>query len=270
MMAPCQDQAHKLMPTKKFIAALLLPVSLIDALQHFSLLFRGRLQMPRAASASVAVAAKVAVLLTIVFSLEPIFEAWIGSLERQHQSLGGQRPSERPCEVVVVGGGHSNELALRATSQLDGSALKRLVEGIRLHRMQGPGSRLVLTGGARGDSESTVAVMPRAAKLLGVPGGELILLLSTFSTADEAQIISQLLAGRQLLLVRSAWRMPRAMKLFVRSGAKVTFAPADFLCQAKNEGSPVRYPPSAAALWAIEHAASEYLALSWDWIEADR
>jgi uncharacterized SAM-binding protein YcdF (DUF218 family) len=95
---------------------------------------------------------------------------------------------------------------------------------------------LVFTGGwvpweAQAPLEGDI--LARHAAALGVPGDRIITTGRVSNTAEEAAAVSEALAGRglanaRILLVTSAFHMPRARALFEEAGLRVTPFPVDF------------------------------------------
>jgi uncharacterized SAM-binding protein YcdF (DUF218 family) len=82
------------------------------------------------------------------------------------------------------------------------------------------------------------------------------------NTADEAQAIAAMLpAHSTVMLVTSAFHMPRARKLFERQGLTVLPFAVDFQASGAWAGHPLRdplnYVPSVDGLWRSSRALRE-------------
>jgi uncharacterized SAM-binding protein YcdF (DUF218 family) len=164
--------------------------------------------------------------------------------------------------IVVLGGGHTSDPALPATSQIEGPTLARLVEGIRLHRLI-PGSRLLLSGGQVFDPVSNADIMAQVARALGVSPQDIVLEKESRDTEDEARIIRSMIGDEKFIMVTSASHMPRAMALFTKLGMRPIPAPTDHLTKESQGTSPGDFYPSAEGLRQAERAFYEYLGLAW-------
>src|SRR5690554_4443136 len=89
----------------------------------------------------------LALLWLLMTSTGPLPHRLIRSLEKRYEVFTGPlslQEGER-LHILVLGGGHTSDERLPANNQLSLSALGRLTEGIRLHRLH-PGSLLILSG----------------------------------------------------------------------------------------------------------------------------
>lgn len=140
-------------------------------------------------------------------------------LENQYETVSVKRLEDlnKPVNILVLGGGHTDDKRFPANNQLSETALMRLSEGIRIHR-QLPGSTLI-TSGHSGKSEIAQAqVLANAALLLGVDASHIKMQTQPKNTWAEANEYKRLLKdSAQLVLVTSAAHMPRAMYLFKKA-----------------------------------------------------
>ncbi|MEW5735652.1 MAG: ElyC/SanA/YdcF family protein [Thermodesulfobacteriota bacterium] len=203
--------------------------------------------------------AAAALLLLWAFSTQPLSRALILPLEARFAPY----PEEHGPQVdyvVVLGAGHSSDPRLPVTAHLSGQAMGRLVEGIRILRMN-PGSMLVLSGAGVTDPIPESRVMARAAVALGVDPGRIIEEPASRDTKDQAILLPPLLHGRPFALVTSAYHMPRAVALFRKAGSAPIPAPAAHLARPGSlRFSPM---PSADSLGRSNKAFHEYFGLLW-------
>ena len=173
-------------------------------------------------------------------------------LERHYSpySTGEAQPAADSVGfVVVLGGGHLADSTLSVTSRLSDSSIKRLVEGIRIHRMH-PGSKLMLSG--RGATEATTArLMATLARQLGVPDGVMRVEPRARDTHEEAEELRPVLGTAPFVLVTSAVHMPRAMGMFRHLGMNPIPAPT------------AAGTPNGFALGQAHLAFHEYVGLLW-------
>lgn len=96
----------------------------------------------------------------------------------------------------------------------------------------------------------------------GVDSAACISLEQARNTEEEALAVSKV-AGKRIILVTSAWHMPRAKLLFERQGFDVCVCPADFEMRAAAE-SPLKFSdfiPSGDAFLRNSYALKEWVAL---------
>ena len=101
-----------------------------------------------------------------------------------------------------------------------------------------------------------------------MPAEKILLTPPAMNTVDEAVGVRQLLASRQsgntkaqpphVILVTSAFHMPRSKALFERQGLTVIEYPVDSRVDATS-GAPMKYLPSAGALKDSDLAIRELL-----------
>lgn len=170
---------------------------------------------------------------------------------------------ERADAIVILGGGRQ-----RAAPEYGGSdvpfaaSLARLRYGARLQRQTG--LPILVTGGSPdGTSEPEAELMARALRQdFAVPvrwiEGKSI------NTAENARYSAVLLhqAGmRRILLVTDALHMPRARRIFSRTGLDVITAATNY--QARGSLRLVDFIPSAVALRDSAYAMHEWIGLLW-------
>jgi uncharacterized SAM-binding protein YcdF (DUF218 family) len=206
----------------------------------------------------------VGVILLILFSYGPLPDLLLKPLEYKYLPLLSVKDLPEIRWIVVLGGGHTSDPQLPANSQLGGSALSRLVEGIRLHNSL-PGSKLILSGGALYDPVPEAKVLAEVALALRVERQNLILESLSKDTEEEARLIQEMIGKDAFALVTSASHMPRAMGLFRKLGMHPIPAPTDYGVKESTgeEISPGKFFPGSTHLQNTEAAVYEYLGLAW-------
>lgn len=202
----------------------------------------------------------VGLLLLTALSYGFVADALLMPLEGKYSPFTS-KSGERAEFVVVLGGGHRSDTRLPLTSQISDVTLKRLVEGIRVHR-ETPGSKIVLSGGHWLDPVSDAEIMSQIAAIAGTPAVDIVLEKSSKDTSEEARLLRPLLGTNRFILVTSATHMPRSVALFKAQGMHPIPAPAEHLV-AKQPWSPGTFFPSSVALGRTERAFYEYLGLAW-------
>ena len=144
----------------------------------------------------------------------------------------------------------------------------RFFGGLELFR-PGRASLLVFTGGdsPRGPAAPLEAeVLAAAALTAGVPSDAILTTGSVRNTAEEAIAVAALLAGLpdvaappHVLLVTSAYHVPRAVALFERAGLRVTALPVDFQVSTGRAFSVLDLLPDARALWSTQRSLREVM-----------
>jgi uncharacterized SAM-binding protein YcdF (DUF218 family) len=198
-----------------------------------------------------------AFLVAYLGSIPLVGDALLGPLERQYPPLSGAAPPA--SYVVVLGSGYTPHDGIPITAALDPDGLARLVEGVRLERLQGS-ARLVLSGGALPGYSPPAIGYAVLARDLGIPDTSIVVLSQSINTAAESQAVARLVGQAPFILVTSASHMPRAMKLMHRRGLQPIPAPT-----AQKVGGPRRpllgLIPSSGGLESTARALHEYLGL---------
>lgn len=149
--------------------------------------------------------------------------AWENRYPRQWIMPANIQPAGIP--ILVLGSGDTQEPDLTPNDQLSETALQRLIEGIRIHRML-PGSILILSGYGGAASTSHAQTMAQTAISLGVDKEHIILQEQPKNTREEVSAyLSRFGTTRPPVLVTSASHMPRAMYLFNSCGISPYPAP---------------------------------------------
>jgi uncharacterized SAM-binding protein YcdF (DUF218 family) len=169
--------------------------------------------------------------------------------------------------IVVLSGGRVVAPGVAAVSEW-GNA-DRFFGGVELFQA-GKAPLIVFTGGGL-PWEPTVKtegeLLVEYAKALGVPARSMLTTGAVVNTEEEAEAVGALLLRRSVpgtgqvnphvLLVTSAFHMPRAQQLFEREGLKVTPFPVDFQVSVRNGVGVLDFMPSAVAIGHTEMAWRE-------------
>ena len=158
--------------------------------------------------------------------------------------------------VVLLGGGVGAHHDCGRTELFAGA--DRVLEAARVWKAQGGGElKLTLSGGEV--ERSTVPLL----RELGVAESAMMLFPDARNTAEEAaQIRAKFGEHPRILLVTSAWHMPRAKLLFERAGFAVTPRPTDYELHFVAE-EPIGigdFFPNAEALVRNSYALKEWVA----------
>jgi uncharacterized SAM-binding protein YcdF (DUF218 family) len=204
------------------------------------------------------------VTLLILLSYGAFTDVLLKPLEYRYPPLLNLKDLAEVRWIAVLGGGHTSDPQMPSNSQLSGSSLSRLVEGIRAHKSL-PGSKLILSGGALYDPVSDAKALADVALMLGVDRQNLILETLSKDTEDEARLIKKIVGNDPFVLVTSASHLPRSMALFRKLGMQPIPAPTDYGVREKQEAgiNPGMVFPNAGELGNAETAVYEYLGLAW-------
>jgi uncharacterized SAM-binding protein YcdF (DUF218 family) len=171
--------------------------------------------------------------------------------------------------VFVLGGGI---LGARDRSGIDaewGATADRFERALSLYTA-GRARVLMLSAGGPRDRRliGEGARLKEIALQRGVPPDSIIVTRETLNTAAEAEALAELAARlhwKRVLLVTSAYHMPRAMRLFRDCPAEIVPVPVNFQTfdpgQPSDNGSLDHYVPQSEALFRSEQALREYLGI---------
>lgn len=209
---------------------------------------------PRLARASVG----LGLLLTFLFSL-PIVGMWL-TRPLEGDPLSPERLAEAQA-IVILGGGRHRQVPEYGGDTVGATTLLRLRYGAYLYKQ----SRLPILvsggkpdGGALSEAETMRRVLVEE---FGVP----VRWVEERSddTRENALFSAELLrqAGiAHIVLVTSAWHMPRAQTAFAAAGLNVVPAPTDF---ASEPLTPRDFLPSYRGFRHAYRALHEYLGQVW-------
>lgn len=159
-----------------------------------------------------------------VLSLPPVAQALVRNRERQYPTF----PGDSVDYVVVLGSGHVSDTTVSVVSRLSGTAIYRLVEGVRIATAQ-PWATLVLSGYGGPDPRSNAEAYQDVAVSLGFPRERTFLEPRPRTTEEESAYLEPVLEGHPFALVTSASHIPRATALFRARGLDPIPAPTGFL-----------------------------------------
>ena len=171
--------------------------------------------------------------------------------------------------IVVLSGGR---IVAPGTSKIsEWTDADRFFGGVELYQA-GKAPLLVFTGGAtlwEPSAPSEGEILVGFARRYGVPAEAVMTTGRVYNTAEEAEAVARLLADRshvgseakkkpqRLLLVTSAFHMPRAKAQFEAKGFRVVAYPVDFLVSSEMQITILDFLPSANALSQTELAIRE-------------
>ena len=244
---------------KKLIGMLLMPISLIAIAFILSILLRNK--KPRASLAL----GLSSVTLLLLLSFQPIANRLLYPIENQFPAFNTQQPVEL---IHVLGNCHRVNGQIPPHAQLCGTAIYRLVEGIRILNAN-PNSQLLLTGYQGSQPQTHAEVLAQVALQLGVSRERLIVDGSPKDTREESMALAEYLDQHRhitkIAIVTSASHMPRAFSMMKHELSSLTHsiniyaAPAYFSASAEHHDWKIETP----ALRKSERAFYEILGLIW-------
>ncbi|MBA4137861.1 MAG: YdcF family protein [Opitutus sp.] len=187
-------------------------------------------------------------------SLPFVSNALLGSLENVYpvRSIGSLAEADA---VLVLGGIMSPSKDPGFVTEWS-EAVERFEAGVAI--VQRDKARLLLfTGDTRG-SEGTA--LQREALIRGVPASRVNVIGAVGNTADEAEQLKRYCAQhglKRVVLVTSAWHLPRSMRQFRGAGVEIVAFPVDFRTMPNRQLRYLDYLPTAQALEKTELALRE-------------
>jgi len=212
--------------------------------------------------------------LLVVFSLslfwllstEPVRDILLEPLEQKFPAVALSLQPEDEMAIVLLGGGlYEKAPEYGGSDQLGPYSLRRTVYAADLAIQ----SKLpIYTSGGHPLSQqagSEGGVMGRWLRRLGVPADSIDVETASNTTWENAERLAPMLeqAGiRKVVLVTSAWHMPRSVWCFTEHGFEVIPAPADYLREAAPYDARSYFPR-----WNVLNesvlALHEYLGIFW-------
>jgi len=175
---------------------------------------------------------------------------------------------------VVLGGGIRERGTLRPTVELTDESHRRMLCGIELYQ-QHTASTLVMTGGdARifGVGPKEAPIMKEWAVRLGVPSEAVLVNDQTRTTYEDAVGTKRVLGNAtSIVLVTSAYHIPRAMALFKKQGFEVMpyacgFHSKNSLMDIGDELTIFDFVPSSGALQQMTDVIEETAGIVVYWL----
>jgi uncharacterized SAM-binding protein YcdF (DUF218 family) len=204
------------------------------------------------------------VILLWLLSTPVISDLLLGPLERRFPSLDVAECPEADA-VAIVSGNVIN--GVNRVGVQWGPSANRFHDGVRLVLAQKAPILIVAGAGSQHHGQvSQGEILRDAAVARGVRCERVLISGPVSTTADEALAVGMLCEGRgirSIILVTSAWHMPRAMRLFRQTGLAVVAFPTDQRVLAQARITIARFLPRARTLANSDAAIHEYWGLLW-------
>ena len=200
------------------------------------------------------------VIWLLLVSCSPLPGFLTKKREQRYQllHLSQEKGLDSLAHVVVLGAGHSNAPSYPVYSRLSEPALKRLLEGVRIHQAL-PGTRLVCSGYSKTGRQSQAEALAEMALQLGVSPTDTILQPHAVNTEAEARTFANRFGSdHRLVLVTSALHMPRAMFWFQHHDLDPIPAPTNHLVMPDPGHEPFSWKPSLKKIEMTQKLLHEY------------
>ena len=171
-----------------------------------------------------------------------------------------------PVFIMVLGQGFSADSSLPPAARFSDEGLKRIIEGVRLHRLLTNSSLFVSVSGPTVSKAEKERVLGELLLIFGLQTNAVKVCASAWDTEDEIAWCKKLAGTNLVALVSSASHLPRAMLLARKHGLDAVAVPSGYLVDTvtKSPWSPSRLFPSSINVYNSERAMNEYLGLVWE------
>jgi uncharacterized SAM-binding protein YcdF (DUF218 family) len=200
-------------------------------------------------------------ILLFIFSFRPVSHFFMYNLEHTYKPLLDS--TVQAGYIAVLGGGAIYDKSHPPTNRLSQPSLARLVEGVRLHRLN-PHATLIFSGNDYAQRVSLAEMNAEAAVALGVDKNCIRIVKEPRDTEEEAVYIKKIIGDKKFILVTSAEHMKRSFIIFNSYGMNPIPAPTDFLVKKIYFSHLILYiMPSAQSIKNFEIIFHEYLGIIW-------
>jgi uncharacterized SAM-binding protein YcdF (DUF218 family) len=212
------------------------------------------------------IACFAAAVLLVLFGSEFGSGLILRTLENRYKADTADSAPTAPA-IVVLGGGLANINDPAGVVELGGSS-ERLWTAVELYRAGKSPLILISGGNAFRNTKSNVAESALAARILqdwGVPPSAILTEEESKETHQNAVFSRRILAQRgisSILLVTSAFHMPRAYATFRRAGFTVFPVPSDYITGGyEDHGILLSLLPNTGSLTGSGIAIKEWLGI---------
>lgn len=204
-------------------------------------------------------------IILYLFSIEPVPDLLLKSLEEKYAPLQGA--DLKADAIVVLSGDIKKRVFPRSDIEVGGN---RVLKAIRLYR-QGAAPMILMTGGS-GDlfdpSFKEAILMRDLAVEFGVPKEKVITETESRNTRENVVYTKQLLdkiKAKKVILVTSAFHLPRSLALFKKAGVDVVPVGTDFYVTG-DKYDLFSFIPSPGNLSRSSTAIKEYAGILVYWL----
>lgn len=201
-----------------------------------------------------------ALFILYLFSIEPVSDALLRPLERKH--LSNNLTELKADAIVVLSGDVRKRVFPRNDIEVGGN---RVIKAVRLFA-QKAAPIMIMTGGS-GDlfdqSFKEAVLMKDLAIEFGVPKDKILVETQSRNTRENVVYTKQMLdkmKAKKIILVTSAFHVPRSYALFKKAGVDAVPVPTDFVVT-DEKYSPFSFIPNSGNLSLSSIAIKEYVGL---------
>ena len=203
-------------------------------------------------------------LFIYILSIRPVSNSFIKPLENYYVQPDVTELNSAQAIVLLGGGSYGGVKDFDGEGQVSASAANRMLMALRLHKaLQLP---IVLSGGrVYSYSASEADVQFRLLKACGVDEKYLIKDAKSRNTAENAKYTKQICAQRnfgKVILVTSAFHMPRSVMLFKRERVDVIPYPTDYQTNKETVLDAFAFVPNSGSLRDTAVAMKEYMGIA--------
>lgn len=194
-----------------------------------------------------------------LLSATPLSQWIVYTLESCYVPLNVESVTRQaPVHILILGGGHTISPEHSSLGQLSSTSTNRLVEGIRLYH-ELPGAKIICSGYSVSGRKTHAQTLAEAAVQLGVLPEDTLQNRTPGNTEEEIKAyIHRFGRNAPLILITSAYHMPRAMLICKSNALNVIPAPTDFYLKQDPKKGIFNFSPRAEKLLMFERAMHEY------------
>ncbi len=203
-------------------------------------------------------------LVIYLLSIRPVSNSFIKPLENYYAQPDVTELNSAQAIVLLGGGSYGGVKDFDGEGQVSAGAANRVLMALCLHKaLQLP---IVLSGGqVYSYSASEADVQYRLLKACGVEDKYLIKDAQSRNTAENAKYTKQICAQSsfgKVILVTSAFHMPRSVMLFEREGVDVIPYPTDYQTDKETVFDAFAFVPRIGNLYNAAVAMKEYMGIA--------
>ena len=203
-------------------------------------------------------------LIMFLLSIRSVGNAIMHPLEHAYPQPAVSELSKIDAIVVLGGGSIGGVNDFGGIGQIPGGMANRILAGIRLHKAL-DNAPIILSGGTVFDYTGCEAdIEYRVLAACGINEKYLIKEDKSRNTVENARYTHDICKERKfkrLLLVTSAFHMPRSVEIFKREGLEVVPHPTDYRCDKETVYDVFAFVPNAYDLENVALALKEYLGI---------
>ena len=202
-------------------------------------------------------------VLIYLLSVSVVSDQLIKPLEYRYDQPAVSKMKDAQAIVILAGGSYDGVPDFDGTGQDSESSTVRLAAGLRLHKVLH--LPVVYSGGSvTGDRATEASIGHRFLRACGVEEKYLIKEDRSRNTAENAKYVKEICRKRKfdkVILVTSAFHMPRSVAFFEREGVSVIPYPTDYKVSKNLRLNAFAFTPYADCLYHSAIAMKEYLGL---------